>query len=214
MTTQTQPTAPETDTRTRLLDCAAELFAIRGFRNVAVRDICGQAQANIAAVNYHFGGKNKLHLAAMEHARERALKEDPYPAGPPPAGPLPAEDKLRRHLRGMLGRAFATGPASWYVNMVLREMIDPTPALAHALDSNIGPHQRKLEGIVAQLMGRDAESDEVRDLAAAIVAMALYYHNCRPAINHFQPDRQLDQPEAERLADLLTNFAVAGLNGV
>lgn len=211
---ENRPASAADQTRRKLLDAAAELFATRGFRNVAVRDICAMAGANIAAVNYHFGGKDKLHLAAMDHARQRALEEDPYPAGPPPTGPLPAEDKLRRHLRGMLGRAFATGPASWYVNMVLREMTDPTPALAHALDDNIGPHQRRLEGIVAQLMDRPAESQEVRDLAAGIVAMALYYHHCRPAIEHFQPDRVFDQAEAQRLTDLIVRFAVAGLKNL
>src|SRR6185436_11294059 len=45
------------DTRQRLIDAAARLFADQGFENVTVREICKASQANVAAVNYHFGDK-------------------------------------------------------------------------------------------------------------------------------------------------------------
>lgn len=198
-------------TRRRLLDAAAELFATKGYRNVAVRDICEAAVANVAAVNYHFGGKDKLHIAAIDHARQRALEEDPAPAGPKPAGPLTPELKLRRHLRAMLARAFATGPAGWYMQIVLREMVDPTPALQHALDGNIGPHQRRLEAIVGQVIGEDPDSDRVKDVSAAILAMAVYYHSCRPAVEHLRPDFEFNQDTAERLTDVIMSMVQVGV---
>ena len=43
-------------TRKRILDHAAALFAERGFEKVTIREICRGAGANVAAVNYHFGG--------------------------------------------------------------------------------------------------------------------------------------------------------------
>ena len=219
MTATFTPTIPPNDTnadrrpgtRRRLLDAAAELFATRGYRNVAVRDICEVAVANVAAVNYHFGGKDKLHLAAIDHARKRALQEDPMPAGPKPGGPLTPELKLRRHLRAMLGRAFATGPAGWYMQIVLREMVDPTPALKHALDEHLGPHQRRLEAIVGQVLGLDPDTDRVKDTAAAILATAIYYHSCRPAVEHLRPDFAFDQPTAERLTDRLMSMVLGGV---
>ena len=44
----------------RLLDAAEALFAERGFEAVSLRDITLEAGANVAAVNYHFGGKENL----------------------------------------------------------------------------------------------------------------------------------------------------------
>ena len=199
-------------TRRRLLDAAAELFATRGYRNVAVRDICEAAVANVAAVNYHFGGKDKLHLAAIDHARQRALQEDPMPAGPKPAGPLAPEQKLRRYLRAMLGRAFATGPVGWYMQIVLREMVDPTPALKHALDEHLGPHQRRLEAIIGQVLGLDPDTDRVKDTAAAVLATAIYYHSCRPAVEHLRPEFEFNQPAADRLTDLLVSMVLGGVS--
>lgn len=52
-------------TQMRLLDSAEQLFAEKGFDAVSVRDITQAAEANVAAVNYHFGGKENLINAVM-----------------------------------------------------------------------------------------------------------------------------------------------------
>ena len=48
------------DTRTRILDAAETLFAEQGFAETSLRSITGQAEVNLAAVNYHFGSKKAL----------------------------------------------------------------------------------------------------------------------------------------------------------
>lgn len=55
--TERQP-APET--RDRILDAAEALFVEHGFEATTMRMITGRAEANIAAVNYHFGSKDAL----------------------------------------------------------------------------------------------------------------------------------------------------------
>jgi len=49
------------DTRERLLDAAERLFVAKGFDATSVRDITAAAGCNVAAVNYHFGGKGRLY---------------------------------------------------------------------------------------------------------------------------------------------------------
>lgn len=53
------------DTRKRLLDAAEGLFAEKGFESASLREITAAAEANIAAVNYHFGGRDNLIDAVM-----------------------------------------------------------------------------------------------------------------------------------------------------
>lgn len=48
------------ETRERLLDVAERLFGERGIPEVSLREITSAADANIAAVNYHFGSKDGL----------------------------------------------------------------------------------------------------------------------------------------------------------
>lgn len=46
--------------KTQILDAAESLFAEQGFAHVSIRDIAVAAKANVAAVNYHFGSKERL----------------------------------------------------------------------------------------------------------------------------------------------------------
>lgn len=48
------------DTRARILDAAERLFMEHGLEATSLRMITAEAQANIAAVNYHFGSKEAL----------------------------------------------------------------------------------------------------------------------------------------------------------
>jgi len=53
------------ETRARLLVAAERLFAERGYEATSVRDITADAGCNVAAVNYHFGGKERLYLETV-----------------------------------------------------------------------------------------------------------------------------------------------------
>lgn len=53
------------ETRDRILAAAQELFAEKGFDATSVRDITSRAECNVAAVNYHFGGKENLYVEAF-----------------------------------------------------------------------------------------------------------------------------------------------------
>lgn len=54
------------ETKERLLDAAEWLFAKHGFASTSLRDITAHAEANLASVNYHFGGKEALMEAVFE----------------------------------------------------------------------------------------------------------------------------------------------------
>jgi len=60
-------------TRTRLMDAALDLLAERGEDGVSLRGLTDAAQANVAAVSYHFGSLQSLRDAAIEYALERYL---------------------------------------------------------------------------------------------------------------------------------------------
>ena len=58
--TENQSPTGTQETRDRILDAAESLFADNGFRAVSLRQITTEAGVNLAAVNYHFGGKDGL----------------------------------------------------------------------------------------------------------------------------------------------------------
>ncbi len=60
-------------TRARLMDAALDLIAERGEGGVTLRELTAAADANVAAVSYHFGSLGSLCDAAIEDALERYL---------------------------------------------------------------------------------------------------------------------------------------------
>lgn len=53
------------ETKDRILDAAEQLFSEQGVRSVSLRTITAAAEANLAAVNYHFGSKEGLIKAVL-----------------------------------------------------------------------------------------------------------------------------------------------------
>ena len=54
-----------TDTKSKILDAAEELFMEHGFEATSLRLITTAAGVNLAAVNYHFGSKEELFQAVL-----------------------------------------------------------------------------------------------------------------------------------------------------
>lgn len=87
--TKADPVSAADSTRERILDAAEALFAERGFAMTPLRLVTRQANANIAAVNYHFGSKDALLQALFERRllplnRERMARLERLRAGPQP----------------------------------------------------------------------------------------------------------------------------------
>lgn len=67
--------ASQPDTRQRLLDAAEWLFIEQGYEAMSLRQVTTKAAANLAAVNYHFGGKEALVQELLSNRLDRLNKE-------------------------------------------------------------------------------------------------------------------------------------------
>ncbi|WP_083875973.1 CerR family C-terminal domain-containing protein [Caenispirillum salinarum] len=65
------PSARGEETRQRLLSVALRVFGRDGYDGVSTRRIAAAAEANVAAIAYHFGGKRGLYLAVARSVAER-----------------------------------------------------------------------------------------------------------------------------------------------
>lgn len=90
-----------TDTREKLFLAAVAVFAEKGYKAATVREICRRAKgANNNAVNYYFGGKQKLYaliidiLFAEIERRMAAMIPASPDAAAPPACPEPDYQEL------------------------------------------------------------------------------------------------------------------------
>jgi len=198
------------ETHARLLNAAAELFAARGFKDVTVREICAAADANVAAVNYHFGDKLGLYREVVNSAigTMRSTTEAARQAG----SGLPPAERLRAYIRVFLQRVGTDGQDSWIHRLMAREIADPTPSLDLIAEQVIAPRFDYVASVVAELLGRPSQDETVRRCTLSIQAQ------CHAAMPHPLASRALrlsNDPRAlECLAQHIADFSLAGMFGV
>lgn len=114
-------------TRTRLMDAALDLLAQRGEDGVTLRALTSAADANLAAVSYHFGSLNALCEASVEYALERYL--DAQEEAVSALGPESTLEELAAAFARPMMRALSTGGRDLDVmRIVARAGIDPPRA--------------------------------------------------------------------------------------
>ena len=158
-------------TKDRLINAAAVLFAERGFENVTVREICSASQANVAAVNYHFGDKAGLYRSIVLHAIEVMLEtnEQLQKAG---AG-LSPEDQVREFVKVFVRRLTSEGPNNWIHKLMAREMEHPTEALDLVMNQVVRPRLDYLSGVAGAIMGLPPDDPRVRRSVASLQGQCL-----------------------------------------
>lgn len=59
----------------RIFKTAIGLFASRGFRGTSIRDIANAMNISLSGIYHHFGNKEGLLLAILEHSSQRLVRE-------------------------------------------------------------------------------------------------------------------------------------------
>ena len=212
MSRRKPPDSPHSEaTRLRLIEAAGAVFAAEGFKTATVRDICARAGANIAAVNYHFGGKEGLYSAVFRHAHRCAVGQAEQAVGA--AADAPAEQRLTLYIRGFLANIFAEGKSAWHGKLMTREMFEPTAALDDLVREEIHPRACLLRDICQELLGRGTAVERAEFCARSVIGQMLFYYHARPVIERIFPDFDYGPAGIARVAEHVTRFSLAALRG-
>lgn len=194
--------------RERLLAEATRLFAEKGYAGTSTREICLAAQANVAAIHYHFGGKEGLYREVMLAPIRDVLAR--FAGFDDPA--LPLAGALKRLLGAFLPMQEAGADAAREAQMQrlhLREMVEPSPGYAEALSQQVRPHHDALTKLLARHIGLAEPDRDVQQLSFAIVAMAQDCSMSREFMRQLAPDLLQGEGAAERLLERLVDWGCA-----
>jgi TetR/AcrR family transcriptional regulator, regulator of cefoperazone and chloramphenicol sensitivity len=200
--------AADLETRQRLIEASARLFAERGFSKVTVREICRRARANVAAVNYHFGGKQGLYdeivSAAIRTMQQTTDEIREAGADQPP------DRRLAIFVRIFLSRVMEHRDG-WIHQLMTREFNDPTPALDRVIKNVVRPRMDYLAGIIAELLHCRIDDVRVQYSVMSVQVQCLTLLNERAA--KFRPFT-LTPPHIEGLVEHITRFSLAGIRAL
>ena len=197
-------------TKDRLLEVAIRMFASSGYEKTTIADICSEAEANIAAVNYHFGSKEHLYIEVWKAAFADAIARHPADGGVPADAPV--EDCFRGRIRAVISRI--TDPTCLEVDIMAKEISDQTGILHETVHRAIGPFRQAMIATIAELLDC-APTEELVHLCAMSVmsqSMHLMIMRTRP-MSHPPPD-DMPQPPPAQLADHIVEFSLAALRSL
>jgi AcrR family transcriptional regulator len=187
------------DTKTALLDAAKQLVGERGYAGASVRELAAAAGTNIAAVNYHFGSREKLlNQAVLEYFLEwgdRVAEVDIDPDAEPLV-------QLAARARQMVDGLPAAQPA-FVVFLEALLQARRSPELHRQLSEHYSEQRRRaMQSIAASNSGRELPPRFQEVVASYVLAV----------IDGLQLQALLDPeaiPTGEELAVLYEGLAAA-----
>jgi AcrR family transcriptional regulator len=199
-------------TRDKLIEAAGQVFAERGYRAATIREICRRAGANVAAVNYTFGGKMSLYTEVLRHSMRAAGQAAAMSAALDSR--LSPEGTIRGVIRARL-MSLCQGPRpDWHIRLVMHEFSHPTPAMGRVVDEGMRPIYDRVRKAVAAIIGLPLDHETTRLSVNSIVGQILFYTFSQPVLARLQPELKLTPDQLDRIADHIAEFSLAYLKKV
>lgn len=204
-------------TRAALLEAATRVFGRDGFHAATTKAIAHEAGANQALISYHFGGKEGLYTAVVEHILEAIAAR---------IGPVAMEVEAER--RALEAAARATGlvsperyfallirvvdrfvdvltaeEATPWAKIIVREQQEPSAAFDLFYSGLHGRVLALVASLVARIGGRRTPTAGDRLTTLAIVGQVLVFRVARATAMRFLEWETLSPKETARIKKAL-----------
>lgn len=200
------------ETRRRLLQAAGEVFADRGYQDAGVAEICRRAGANVAAVNYHFGGKQSLYAEVWRQVFTAFMQAYPVDGGLPPDSP--AEQRLYALVLALLQRPFDDGQLGKGFRLAVREMVNPTQVFADTWRELTLPVRNHIRALVGELLGPSASRQQVLYCEICLINQCLSANFSKGRRKLLLGRDRLTRQQLEELARHITDFSLGGIQTI
>ncbi|OQY03968.1 MAG: hypothetical protein B6I22_10445 [Desulfobacteraceae bacterium 4572_123] len=197
------------ETRSRILGCACEIFAEKGYQTAKVADICQLAGANVAAVNYYFGDKATLYTEAWQ----QAFKKCSELALPDVTGTSP-EEQLRIHIHSLLQNFTDQSDRGQFTRLYLMELTNPTGLIHNIWHELIEPRRQIILEVIRSIMETKADDEAVFFCEMSIISQCRALMTTRPSDMEYMLGQPISSDLIMRLADHITRFSLAGIKAV
>ena len=196
------------ETRLRLLAAAADEFAQRGFDSARVRHVVDQAKVNLAAVNYHFGGKEGLYRATIAHLVTGRQRARPAAAADDAVARTP-EQRLEHRIFRLLEQ-FLDREGSALARILAHEAMNPSGHLDDVVVQALRPEIAYVGDRLREI-APDAPAETVELAAIGVLGQCFLYQYAQPALGRLNPALPAGEPLCRAVAAHIRAMVVAGV---
>ena len=194
------------ETRSQLIEAALDVFGRLGFEGATTRQIAKTAGANLAAIVYHFGSKEALHLAVAEHVATsmRAALEPAFAAIGDPSANVSAEaarSSFTRLIEAYVDLLIGSARAERWARFIVREQMQPSAAFDVIYGFMSGPLGIATR-LVATALGRP-EDDEIRIRVFAMFGQVLVFRVSQALVNRHMGWHAVGTREREEIKRII-----------
>ena len=196
------------DVKEKLIHSAIEVFSQKGYRDGKIAHIVKGAGANISAVNYHFGSKDQLFLAALRQAFADA--DEVYPSRGGLAESATAEEKVAAVARAVLIRSFDEGKAGNFNRIMSRTMHVPGSPVEMILTEVQGFELKYLSEILADFL--ETKSQQLIGWALAVfISLATMISKCPEGAKEYLFSKEPKQSQIDTMIEYQIKAIFAAL---
>jgi TetR/AcrR family transcriptional regulator, regulator of cefoperazone and chloramphenicol sensitivity len=193
----------------RVISTAAKVFAEKGFARATVREICKRAKVNIAAVNYYWGGKEKLYKQVIEELIIERTRVYPFTAAMDQS--LPPQMRLNKFIELFLNRLLDSDRPAWSSKIMIREMFQPTEAVKVVLDKLVKPNFELLVLILKDIYTNKVSERKVRLTAVSIISQCVFYFYAGRVMSRMVAKKMLPEFKIDEVVEHITKFSLQGI---
>jgi len=215
-----RPKAPEGETKQRLIEAGTVLFGVHGFAATSTRELTAKAGTNLAAIPYHFGSKEGLYRAVLEHivaikqresgekfarvlkvcADESSSREDVLKA-------------MRNMVRSLVHDMLGTELARHFSRIMMQEQISPTPAFDILYEGFFRLVHAVWAALLNRLTGLPMGSMELDLRALSVMGQLVIFRVVMTATLRYLGSDRLSDEHLACIADLVVNQTEAIVAG-
>lgn len=198
-------------TKRKILEAAAEEFAMKGYNGTTIRDICRRAKVNVALVNYHFRSKESLYVEMFEFLFSDNHGQDIL--NRPWNGDFSEwKETLRKWVSNILGEITSQKPEHRRKRMIFgRELLDPSVIFPSIYENFMRPRLNNLAAHFRKVLPSGTDDDYVYIRVFSVVSDCLYYMHDRVIVDMSFPGRSFSEENMGRIIDFITDKACHGL---
>ncbi len=180
---------PKNDgTRERLIQAGLTVFGEHGFNGSTTRMLAAKAGANLAAIPYHFGGKQGLYLAVAEYVADRIAEHllpvveeinESFDNGMDRTAAL---DHLHALYRNFARLIICNEEADTWAALIMREQANPTEAF-DVLYNRVMVHVAMASNrLVGMIIGKPIDDPETALLATTLLGQIMIFRTSRATV--------------------------------